>query len=360
MESPDSRPLAEALKGLYAKAEHIDYAVIDAFSESAYGGNPAAVIVLPSFKDPTWMQKVAAEFNLSETCYLVKRSTKLVEGDMVTSQNESSNGQEVPTSSPGDDLQNGSEGRTDSAPEAEAPPRHIIHEYDLRWFTPTSEVDLCGHATLAAAFVLFDTGLVGRKDSIFFHTKSGLLSVRTVGPEEGDAQSSSAEGRSTPAVDMIELNFPWITTTPSPLSSVGKLTQSLKNVEVVAIGKADHRLLVELATREDVENFRPSMQELIQCDSDALIVTASGGPVSGYDFVSRCFFPKFGVDEDPVCGSAHCALGPYWSTKLGKDNLLAYQASSRGGTLAIQVDKKIGRVYIRGQATMVMAGVLLT
>ncbi|KAL3687279.1 hypothetical protein R1sor_013588 [Riccia sorocarpa] len=360
MGTPDPRPLAEAFKGLYAKPEHIDYAVIDAFSEGAYAGNPAAVVVLPAFKDVSWMQKVAAEFNLSETCYLVKRSTKLVEGDTVTPQNESSDDSGVSTTAASsDDLQDGSQEGTVSAPEADAQAKHVIHEYDLRWFCPTYEVDLCGHATLAASFVLFETGLVGKKETIFFHTRSGLLSVRTVGPEIGDAQSSSAEGRSTPAMEMIEMNLPWTTTTPSTLSSVETLTETLKNVEVIAVGKAAHRLIVELGSKEDVENFRPNMQELMQCDSEALFVTASGGPVSGYDFVSRCFFPKWGVDEDPVCGSAHCALGPYWSTKLGKDNLLAYQASKRGGTLAIQVDKKIGRVYLRGQAVMVMAGVLL-
>ncbi|KAG6556207.1 hypothetical protein Mapa_002148 [Marchantia paleacea] len=358
-----SRPLAEAFKSMYSKPEHIDYAVIDAFTNSAFAGNPAAVIILTEFRDTKWMQSVAAEFNLSETCYLVRKDTKLVEGDMVTPEDEKpSNKLEVFTSfdskteaSKDSDMRE--KETTSPAPETEL--KHVIHEYDLRWYTPTAEVDLCGHGTLAASYLLYETGLVGKQDSILFHTKSGLLSVRTVGPKESDAQSSSADGRKLPTEDMIELNFPWVTTTPSPFSSVEKLTQTLKNVEVVAVGKASHKLIVELASREDLDKLSPDMQELLGCDSDGLFATAPGGPVSEFDFASRCFFPKLGVDEDPVCGSAHCALGPYWSTKLGKDNLLAYQASKRGGILGLQVDKKIGRVYIRGQATMVMAGVLV-
>ncbi|BBN08332.1 trans-2,3-dihydro-3-hydroxyanthranilate isomerase [Marchantia polymorpha subsp. ruderalis] len=364
MESLSStRPLAESFKSVYSNPEHIDYAVIDTFTNSAFSGNPAAVILLPEFRDTKWMQSVAAEFSLPVTCFLVRKDTKLVEGDKVTPEDElPSKKLEVTTS-----FDSKTEASEDSdmteketnASASETDLKHVIHEYDIRWYTQFSEADLCGHATLAASYLLYETGLIGKKDTIFFHTKSGLLSVRTVGPKDSDAQSSSADGRKLPTEDMIELNFPWVTTTPSPFSSVEKLTQTLKNVEVVAVSKASHKLIIELASREDLDKLSPNMQELLSCDSDALFATAPGGPVSEFDFASRCFFPKVGLDEDPVCGSAHCALGPYWSTKLGKDNLLAYQASKRGGILGLQVDKKIGRVYIRGQATMVMAGVLV-
>lgn len=212
---------------------------------------------------------------------------------------------------------------------------------------------------MASAALLYHSRIVGKKDIIHFHTKSGLLSSRSVDLEDIGAEVDSSAGKQTPSADVVEMDLPWIATAPSN-SSIEALPRTLSNVAVVAAAKGSNDyLIVELESSEDVDKLQPNWQELINCDSFGLIATAPGKTASRFDFVSRCFFPKFGINEDPVCGSAHTVLGPYWSAKLEKDSLLAHQASTRGGVLALRMDKKAGRVYIRGQSTISMMGVLL-
>ncbi|CAM6088767.1 unnamed protein product [Calypogeia fissa] len=329
MASETDRPLAKAFESLFRSSESIEYFIVDAFVGENCKGNPAAVVMLTEWKDEDWLQSVAAEFNLSETAYIVKKDK--------SSRNEEGNGQQV-----------------DSKEDSE----HVIHEYDLRWFTPATEVSLCGHATLASAHVLYHSGIVGKKDSIFFHTKGGLLSSRLVGPKETDAQAPT-EDANTPKVELLEMNFPWITTTPAAESYITALHDTLGTAKSVSLAKASNYLIVELETREDMDKLKPNVQELLKCDSDGLLAIAPGGEGSGFDFVSRCFFPKLGVNEDPVTGAAHCMLGPYWSSRCDKYDLLAHQVSQRGGILSLHMDKKVGRVLLRGQASISMAGVLV-
>lgn len=341
MGAKNDGPLAEAFGALFRSPESIEYAVVDAFVGDHCKGNPAAVVLLSEWKDDKWLQDIAVEFNLSETAYIVKKETEGVGGKKVGAENE---------------QRSDSKGDSDSKGE----PQPQIQQFDLRWFTPVSEVNLCGHATLAAAHLLYHSGVVSKKDTIYFHTKGGLLSTRSVAPKESETQHDSSDGVKIPTAELVELNFPWITTTPSTVSAVEALPETLSNVSVVAAGKASNDyLIIELESIEDLDKLQPSMQELVKSDSFGLVATAPGGKTSGFDFASRCFFPKQGLNEDPVCGSAHCVLGPYWSTKLEKNTLLAHQASKRGGRLVLELDKKSGRVYISGQSTISMIGVLV-
>ncbi|CAM6098559.1 unnamed protein product [Calypogeia fissa] len=321
-----NRPLAGAVEALFQSPESIDYAVIDAFVWDNLKGNPAAVVLLSEWKDDKWLQDVAVEFNLSQTAYLVKKEKAI-------------------------DSKDGSDANGEAEP--------VIHDFDLRWLTPVSEVKLCGHATMASSHLLYHSGIVGKKDVIHFHTKSGILAVRSVHSKEIGAENDSSEGTKIPKADLVEMSFPLITTTQS-VSSIEALPITLRNVGVVTAEKGSNDyLIVELESSAAVENLQPNLQELLNCDYFGLIVTAPGDKASGFDFVSRCFFPKQGINEDPVCGSAHCVLASYWSTKLGKDNLLAYQASKRGGVLELQIDKKAGKVIIRGRSAISMTGVIV-
>lgn len=332
MASDSERPLARAFESLFRSPESIPYAVVDGFVGENCKGNAAAVVVLSEWKDDKWMQEVAVEFNLSATAYVVKREKEQPE--------EKEKNEQIVDSK-------------------ESEPQHAIHEYDLRWFTPGLEVNLCGLGTIATAHVLYHTGTVSKQDTIFFHTTGGLLSARCVGPKESDAQTDSSEEKKPPKEELIEMNFPWITTTPASDSDIQALSETLKTASSVSLGKASTYLIVELETREELVKLQPNMQELLKCESDGLLATAPAEETSGFDFVSRVFLPKMGMDEDPVTGSAHCILGPYWASKTHKYDLLAHQVSQRGGILALSMDKKIGRVSIRGQANISMAGVLV-
>jgi len=254
---------------------------VDAFTEKAFAGNPAAVCVLPSPADDSWMQNLAREMNLSETAFLVQR----------------------------DDG------------------------FDLRWFTPAVEVDLCGHATLASAHTLWETGILPPTETARFHTKSGHLAANKVG-------------------DWIELDFPLIT--QKSVAPPEGLTDALGAVPIY-VGQSRHDYLAELDSEETVRRLNPNVFRLRDLNIRGIIVT-SKATTAGYDFVSRFFAPGSGIDEDPVTGSAHCCLGPYWQAKLGKDELLAYQASKRGGTVKVRVGSD--RVYLQGQAVTVMVGEL--
>ncbi len=269
---------------------------VDAFTAEPFGGNPAAVCMLPRAQPEGWMQRVAAEMNLSETAFLVPLADDPAQG------------------------------------------------YYLRWFTPATEVDLCGHATLASAHVLWREGHLPPQIPAQFHTRSGLLVARLAG-------------------DWITLEFPSQPVTP--LASEPTLLQSLGIPPEMAVFVGSNRLdpvaepggnyLVELASGEAVVALQPDFALMATLPAMGVIVTAPGA--GAVDFVSRYFAPAVGIPEDPVTGSAHCSLTPYWQDKLGKTPLLAHQVSPRGGVL--KVEQRGDRVYISGQAVTVLRSTLL-
>jgi predicted PhzF superfamily epimerase YddE/YHI9 len=261
---------------------------VDAFTAEPFAGNPAAVCLLERDEDPAWMQRVAAEMNLSETAFL--------------------------------------------RPAAEA------GRYRLRWFTPTVEVELCGHATLASAHVLWSEGLAGAGQPVRFDTASGPLAAR---PGTGGT---------------IWLDFP-----ATPAGSVEPpdgLLDALGGgpARFVGLGRFDY--LVELAHEAAVRDLAPDVGRLGGLGSRGVIVTAAAAPhASGYDFVSRYFAPAVGIDEDPVTGSAHCTLGPYWAGRLGRAELTGFQASARGGLVRVRPEGD--RVLLGGSAVTVLRGRLV-
>jgi PhzF family phenazine biosynthesis protein len=258
---------------------------VDAFTSTPFSGNPAAVCILPSFPDnDQWLQQVAAEMNLSETAFLCV-------------------------------MNNGS--------------------YRLRWFTPQAEVDLCGHATLACAQVLWETGVAYGIDLLRFHTKSGVLTAKRL--DNG-----------------IELNFP--AEPSSPCEAPPQLTEALGAVRPIAISRNRLDYIVELESETAVRELTPDFRILQELPSRGLLVT-SRSDHPDYDFAARCFFSPVGVDEDPVTGSAYCALAPYWKEKLGKSTFAAIQLSTRGGTLKLQTAGD--RVLIQGQAVIIIKGLLV-
>jgi PhzF family phenazine biosynthesis protein len=257
---------------------------VDAFTNSPFRGNPAAVCILKAPREDSWRQDVAREMNLSETAFLERRS----DGN-----------------------------------------------YTLRWFTPAVEVDLCGHATLASAHILWESGELASGERAVFHTRSGILYAVKKG-------------------DWIEMDFPAEPEIPSdaPAELIGAL-----GVTALYTGRNRFDYLIEVDGEDTVRNLDPDMTRLKKVDMRGVIVT-SRSRSAGYDFVSRFFAPAVGVDEDPVTGSAHCCLGPYWGGKLGKKALRAYQASARGGIL--RVGLKDDRVLIGGQAVTVLRADLLS
>ncbi|MFH0848406.1 MAG: PhzF family phenazine biosynthesis protein [archaeon] len=254
---------------------------VDAFTDKAFAGNPAAVCILNESRDEAWMQNLAREMNLSETAFLYAQKD----------------------------------------------------DYSLRWFTPAVEVDLCGHATLASAHVLWESRSLSIQDQARFHTRSGLLIARR-------------------KRDWIELDFP--ATPDQPVSPPAQLEAAL-GMSPKYVGKSRFDLLVEADSEETVRSLEPDFGLLREMQVRGVMVT-SRATSSGYDFVSRFFAPGAGVDEDPVTGSAHCCLGPFWSRKLGKNELVAYQASSRGGTVRVRVSGE--HVYLSGQAVTILHGEL--
>jgi len=256
---------------------------VDAFTDKPFAGNPAAVCILTAWRDDTWLQHVAAEMNLSETAFLVRRSG----GD-----------------------------------------------FDLRWFTPTTEVALCGHATLASAHVLWSYQILEPDREARFHTKSGLLTA---------VKDGSWISMDFPAEPDVRVAMPDV------------LVQALGTVPTYC-GKNRLDYLVEVSSEEEVRNLRPDLGLLSTLDCRGVIVTARA-KTSGVDFVSRFFAPAAGVPEDPVTGSAHCCLGPYWKRRLRKDKLTGYQASARGGTVGVEVEGE--RVKLTGQAVTVMEARML-
>ncbi len=214
----------------------------------------------------------------------------------------------------------------------------FLHEvedgYNLRWFTPRVEVALCGHATLASAHVLWEQGMVGAEDLCRFHSRSGLLTARK-------------------KEDWIELDFPAL-----PVETSGEppgLGEAL-GVRPRYVGRSRDNYLVEVGSEKIVRELAPDLQALEAVTKRGVVVT-SRSSTSGFDFVSRFFAPNAGIDEDPVTGSSHCTLGPFWQDRLGKTEFVAYQASPRGGVVRVRVSNS--RVFLSGQAVTVMRGELL-
>jgi PhzF family phenazine biosynthesis protein len=205
--------------------------------------------------------------------------------------------------------------------------------FRLRWFTPTVEVDLCGHATLASAHVLWTTGYLWTSEEARFHTRSGLLTARQV------------DG-------WIELNFP---ATPAAAEPAAPGLVEALGVTPVYVGRNQFDSMVEVASEEEVRQAQPDYAALRSQPVRGVIVT-SRSKSAKYDFVSRFFAPGSGINEDPVTGSAHCCLAPYWAEKLGKTEMVGYQASPRGGTVRVRLEGD--RVILGGQAVMVMRGTL--
>jgi PhzF family phenazine biosynthesis protein len=257
--------------------------IVDAFATGPFSGNQAAVCVLRKAAEEKWMQNVAAEMNLAETAFLYQEDS----------------------------------------------------HYKLRWFTPKIEVDLCGHATLASAHVLWTEGHLPANEAAHFETRSGRLSATL---EEG----------------LITLDFP--SSPPTKISEPSGLIAALGLQEMpLYIGKS-FDLLVHVETESVVRGLQPDFSALRLIDTRGIIVTARSDS-DAYDIVSRFFAPAAGINEDPVTGSAHCILAPYWSQHLGKDNIRAYQASERGGELLVQL--KGDRVLLSGKAFTTLRGILV-
>nr|CAD1829456.1 unnamed protein product [Ananas comosus var. bracteatus] len=230
--------------------------------------------------------------------------------------------------------------------------------FHLRWFTPVAEVKLCGHGTLAAAHFLLTSGLV-ECDVIEFITESGLLTAKKAhGLQHQGAPNISFNG--TVEKYSIELDFPVVPVVGYESAEFPSIPETLNGVSIINVLKttADD-LIVELASGKEVADLQPNFAELEKCAGRGVIFTGLAPAGSGFDFFTRFFCPKDGVNEDPVCGSAHCALAPYWSKKLGKQSLVAYMASSRSGILDLQLEEKTQRVRIKGEAVTVMVGTIL-
>lgn len=255
--------------------------VVDAFTDTAFRGNPAGVVVLTAPAERSWMQDVAAELRHSETAFVLAR--------------------------------------TDSA-------------YELRWFTPAVEVDLCGHATLAATHVLLGTGATG---PFAFHTRSGVLHA-----------SAAPDGR-------VVLDFP--ARPPHPVDRIEGLAAAL-GTDPIGVWRAGDDILVEVADATAVLALTPDIDALRAVDARGVVVTAAADEGTDHDFVSRFFAPNVGVDEDPVTGSAHCALAPFWCERLGRRPLTGVQLSTRTGRMDVEL--RGDRVLLTGAAVTVLEGSL--
>ena len=206
--------------------------------------------------------------------------------------------------------------------------------FDLRWFTPMAEVKLCGHATLASAHMLWEDGHIKPDQPARFFTKSGILTAQKMGIS-------------------IEMDFPSLPVTPEPISED---LESALGIKTRSAGRSGFDYLVEVESEDAVRALKPDFERIAQLKVRGVIVTSQANG-SGYDFVSRFFAPAVGVNEDPVTGSAHCCLGPFWKERLGRDDLMGYQASTRGGFVRTRC---VGdRVFISGQAVTVMRGELV-
>ncbi|MFI5279412.1 MAG: PhzF family phenazine biosynthesis protein [Gemmatimonadales bacterium] len=256
--------------------------VVDAFTDKPFSGNPAGVCVLPAERDRTWMQNVAREMNQAETAFMLIR------------------------------------------------PDHVA----LRWFTPTIEMDLCGHATIASAHALWEQHTPGIGEKIRFRTKSGDLFAEKDG-------------------SWIALDFPAL---PSAKADAPPGLLDALGTKPKAVSKYKFDYLVELGSEAEVRELKPDLGQIARLPERGVVITAVA-TTPGFDFVSRFFAPAVGVPEDPVTGSAHCALAPYWAARLGKSEFMAYQASARGGVVKVAI--KGDRVALCGKAVTVLRAELV-
>lgn len=252
--------------------------VVDAFTEKSFGGNSAGVCVLDAALTESLMQKIAAEVNSAETAFLVGNGNR----------------------------------------------------FRLRWFTPAVEIDLCGHATLASAHILWSERIVANGELIRFDTNSGELTAKQL-PD-----------------GWIQLDFPAIPSNPYENRELARAIGATPTL----VAMTHHTIIAELASEQDVRELKPDIGAILALGVHGVIVTAKGA--DKYDFVSRFFAPAVGINEDPVTGSAHCALGPYWQKRLGKDSFVAYQASARGGEMRVTVAGD--RALLDGKAVTTIAG----
>jgi PhzF family phenazine biosynthesis protein len=255
--------------------------IIDAFTDRAFAGNPAAVCLLASEQESGWMQAVAAEMNLSETAFV----------------------------------------------------RPLAEGFQLRWFTPLCEVKLCGHATLASAHALWESGAVGDEQAIRFHTASGVLTA-------------------THARERIELDFP---ATPARACDARPGLLEALGAQPNWVGQTEFDTLLLLESADTLRRMQPDFRRLATIETRGVIVTAASDDAR-FDFLSRFFAPAVGINEDPVTGSAHCALAPFWAERLGKREMTAFQASPRGGVVHVRVLGE--RVILGGQAVTILKGEL--
>ena len=253
----------------------IPYFVVDAFTHRPFAGNPAAVALLEEWKDDKWLQNVAMELNLSETAFLVANS-------------------------------NG---------------------FDLRWFTPAAEVDLCGHATLASAVVLAELQKFVDRSRVTFSTRSGDLTVERYG-------------------SLFQMDFPGLNVVPC--QPPPDLLESLSG-KALYVGQSKFDYVIEFESEEAIRSIKPNFNALANVKCRGVVVTARSAD-GQFDFVSRFFAPALGINEDPVTGSAHCILAPFWGSRLGKSKMVGYQASSRGGV--VQVELRGDRVILGGQGVI--------
>ncbi len=255
---------------------------VDAFTDRPFTGNPAAVCLLTEERPDSWLQSVAEEMNLAETAFVMRRDGG----------------------------------------------------FGLRWFTPTVEVDLCGHATLASAHALWETGTIAQDEPACFWTKSGLLTCTRDG-------------------EWIEMDFPALLT-ESVAPPAGML--EAVGVDATFVGRSRFDYLVEVSSEEAVRNAAPDFPKLKEVATRGVIVTSKSF-TGNYDFVSRFFAPAAGIDEDPATGSSHCCLAPYWAEKLGKTEMIGFQASRRTGV--VKVRHSGDRVVLGGRAVTVLSGELV-
>jgi PhzF family phenazine biosynthesis protein len=276
-----------------AAAASLPLLQVDAFTRDPFGGNPAAVVFLDRERDTAWLQAVAGEMNQSETAFLLRRG-----------------------------------------------PGH----FGLRWFTPAVEVTLCGHATLASAHALWSTGRAETGAPIVFDTLSGPLTARPCTPRPGH------DGTIT-----IDLPLRPVTPATLPADVLAALGTAPIAVHAARKGPGGTDFIVEIADEAAVVAAQPDMGPLKGVDGGVILTARASTP--GLDFVSRYFVPAFGIDEDPVTGSAHCALAPYWAERLGRTSLTARQVSKRAGTLQVTLDGE--RVHLTGHAVTVLSGELI-
>jgi PhzF family phenazine biosynthesis protein len=260
-------------------------AIIDAFTNNTFQGNPAATVLVEQFPEDAQMQQIAAEMNLSETAFVMPLASN--------------------------------------------------NHFQLRWFTPTQEVPLCGHATLAIAHYLRELSVINTAAPLIFSTLSGDLKISF---EE----------------NLIVMDFPATFYKTCSDRSQQVLTKMFGDHPYEVLGLAEDYLAVLLESESAVQNFQPQLERIAELDGFGFIITAIADRDQPYDFVSRFFAPKAGISEDPVTGSAHCSLTPYWANRLGKSNLQAKQLSARTGKL--QVCDRNNRALLKGEAVTFLRG----